>query len=175
MVQVLTEHRIARLDGSDADLAVRFGRGRWPGADAQLLMRERMSAVAAPKLARALRGRKPAAMLGETLLHDSDTQHWRAWCRHAGIPYRPRGGERRFDDYDLVLAAAEAGLGVAIARCPLASPALESGRLVRLDGPAFIGTNAHYLVTRHDETRHAVRRLGRELMALAAPDQTGGG
>ena len=167
MLQVVTEHRIASLDGNDADLAIRFGSGRWSGTEARLLMKERLFAVAAPKLAKALRGRSLAATLSETLIHDSDTQQWRRWCEHAEVTYRPRGGERRFDDYDLVLAAAEAGLGVAIARWPLAAAALDSGRLVRMDGPEFTGTKAHYIVTRSGETRSAVRQLVSELTAMS--------
>ena len=167
MLQVVTEHRIASLDGSDADLAIRFGSGRWSGTEVRLLMKERLFAVAAPKLAKALRGRSLAATLSETLIHDSDTQQWRRWCEHAEVTYRPRGGERRFDDYDLVLAAAEAGLGVAIARWPLAAAALDSGRLVRMDGPEFTGTKAHYIVTRSGETRSAVRQLVSELTAMS--------
>ena len=168
-LQVIPEHRIANLDGSDADLAIRFGAGSWPGTEARLLMRERLFAVAEPKLARALRAQEPAATLEQVLLHDSDTQHWRMWCKVAAIPYRPRGGERRFDDYDLVLAAAEAGLGVAIARWPLAAAALDSGRLVRLHGPEFPGAKAHYIVTRSGEVRTTIRQLRDGLLALAAP------
>jgi DNA-binding transcriptional LysR family regulator len=167
MLQILPEHRMANLDSSDADLAIRFGGGRWSGTDTQLLMKERLFAVAAPKLAKALRGQQPAALLDQTLLHDSDTQHWRAWCAQAGIAYRPRQGERRFDDYDLVLATAEAGLGVAIGRWPLVKAALDAGRLIRLEGPEFIGKKAHHVVTRNGETRLAVLELTRVLMTMA--------
>lgn len=166
MLQVLPEHRIANLDGSDADLAIRFGGGRWPGTDAQLLMKERLFAVAAPKLAKTLRNQPLTAILDETLLHDSDAQHWRSWCAQAGVAYRPRGGERRFDDYDLVLATAEAGLGIAIARWPLAKDALDAGRLVRIAAAEFAGKKAHYVVTRNGETRLAVRQLTSVLMGM---------
>ena len=168
MLQVLTEHRVAHLDGNDVDVAIRFGDGRWPGTDAQLLMKERLFAVAASKLAKTLRGRDPTAIMTETLLHDSDTQQWRTWCKHAGIPYKPRNGERRFDDYDLVLSAAETGLGVAIARWPLASAALNAKRLVRMGGPEFPGNKAHYIVTRNGEVRLVVHRLVEELKKQAA-------
>jgi LysR family glycine cleavage system transcriptional activator len=172
LLQVVTEHRMANLDGSDADLAIRFGTGHSPRTEARLLMQERLFAVVAPKLARALRGKDPAAILSEPLLHDSDTQHWRMWCKHTGIAYRPRGGERRFDDYDLVLAAAEAGLGVAIARWPLAAAALDSGRLVRIGGPEFTGTKAHYIITRSGEARAVIRQLSDALMDFVGSDQT---
>lgn len=167
-LQVVAEHRLARLDANDTDLAIRLGNGRWTGTDARLLMRERLFAVAAPSLAMALRGKTTASVVRETLLHDSDAQHWRAWCKQSGVPYRPRGGERRFDDYDLVLSAAEAGLGVAIARWPLAAAALNSGRLVRIDDREFAGLKAHYIVTRSGDTRAAVHRLAARLSTMAA-------
>jgi DNA-binding transcriptional LysR family regulator len=166
-IQLLVEHRVASLDGGEADLAIRYGRGRWAGVDALPLLEEKLFAVASPRIAKALRARGVAATLGETLLHDTDTRHWRQWCEHAGIAYRPRTGERRFDDYDLVLSAAEADLGVAIARWPLAQDAIESGRLVRLAGPEWPGAKAHYLVMRSGETRSAVRRLADALVAHA--------
>jgi LysR family glycine cleavage system transcriptional activator len=172
VLQVVAEHRIANLDGSDTDLAIRFGSGRSPGTEARLLIKERLFAVAAPKLARSLHGKGPAATLAQTLLHDSDAQHWRMWCKQAGSAYRPRGGERRFDDYDLVLAAAEQGLGVAIARWPLAAAALDSGRLVRIGGPEFPGMKAHYIVTRSAEARAAIHQLSDALMSLVEPEQT---
>jgi LysR family transcriptional regulator, glycine cleavage system transcriptional activator len=168
LLLVIPEHRIANLDSGDADLAIRFGSAHLPGTQARSLMTERLFAVAAPDVAKALRGKGPAAVLGEPLLHDSDTQHWRAWCKHAGIAYRPRGGERRFDDYDLVLAGAEAGLGVAIARWPLAAGTLDSGRLVRLGGPEWAGTKAHYIVTRSAEPRAVIQQLSDALMDLVA-------
>jgi DNA-binding transcriptional LysR family regulator len=166
-IRLLVEHRVASLEGGEADLAIRYGRGRWAGVESTLLLAERAFAVAAPAVARALRGRGPEAVLDELLLHDSDTRLWRAWCDGAGLRYRPRGGERRFDDYDLLLAAAEGGLGVAIARWPLAAAALEAGRLVRLHGPEFDAPKAHYLVSRSGETRRDVRALADALLAQA--------
>jgi len=170
ILQVLAEHRMAQFDGGDADLAIRYGAGRWPGTESHLLMRERLFAVAAPKLARTLSGRSPSALMRETLLHDSDADHWRSWCKHAQISYRSRGNEHRFDDYDLVLAAAEEGLGLAIARWPLVSEILKAGRLVRVGDVEFPGSKAHYLVMRDGEPRLPVRRLASALLAQAEID-----
>lgn len=166
-IRLLVEHRVTRLD-EDADLAVRYGRGRWTGVESTLLFAERAFAVAAPHIAGALRRRTPGAVLDQLLLHDSDSSLWRDWCEASGTPYRPRGGERRFDDYDLLVAAAEGGLGVAIARWPLVEDALASGRLVRLPGAEFIPAKAHYVVTRHGESRRSVRDLAAALRRLAS-------
>ncbi len=81
-LQVVAEHRLAGLDGNDTDLAIRFGNGRWAGTDArlQMLMRERLFAVATPTLAKVLHlDKATAAILRETLLHDSG-------CYSIGVP-----------------------------------------------------------------------------------------
>jgi len=51
LLHVIPEHRIANLDAGDADLAIRFGSVHMPGTEARLLMKERLFAVATPKLA----------------------------------------------------------------------------------------------------------------------------
>jgi DNA-binding transcriptional LysR family regulator len=71
-----------------------------------------------------------------------------------------------------VLAAAESGVGIALARWPLAAASLQSGRLVRIAGPEIASPNAHYVVTRHGETRSAVLRLAERLIAQAASQVT---
>lgn len=164
-IRLLAEHRIASLDRREADIAVRFGTGQWPGTDAQPLMAETRFAVAAPALAAGLR--EPAGVLDHPLLHDGDGGDWREWCRDADLPFRPAKGDRRFDDYDLVLAAAEASLGVAIARRPLADDALAAGRLVALPGPTLARAERHFVVTRSGEARTHVLRLRDRLLDLA--------
>ena len=107
-------------------MAIRYGAGAWPDwrttADAR-----KPVPVAAADIAQRLGPQAPAERIAyEPLLHDSDTAQ--------GVPaaelrqrYRPHARDRRFEDYDLVLAAAEAGLGVALLRAPLAASALASG------------------------------------------------
>ena len=75
----------------------------------------------------------PERILDYPLVHDSDASGWRAWFAAQGMDYRPRPQDRRFEDYNLVLDAAAYGLGVALARPPLAGEALRSGRVVAVD------------------------------------------
>ena len=92
-------------------------------------------------------------------------------CGGSGLASRrsriARAGELRFEDYDLALSAAEAGLGVALARAPLAADALRAGRLVRLPGPAFSNPKSMYVVTRPGETRREVRLFVDRMTRLA--------
>lgn len=168
-VEVLMDHRPTDLDAQEADLAVRYGRGWWEGLDARLLFGETLRPVAAPALAAALGDdAAPEALLRQPLLHDSDVSHWRAWLAGADVRYRPRWQDRRFEDYDSVLVAAEAGLGVALLRAPLAESAVANGRLAYVAPRAEPNPAAHYACLRAGETRAAVIELADRLLALAA-------
>jgi LysR family glycine cleavage system transcriptional activator len=65
------------------------------------------------------------------LLHD-ERQPWSLWFKAVGLDYRDARQRPRYGDQTLLLAAAIAGLGVALARASLVAADLESGRLVRL-------------------------------------------
>lgn len=169
IIGLTAEHRMAPLDAREADLAIRAGGGNWSGVRSDLLFEEReLYPVASPKMAQRLEGATPAELMNATLLHNGDAGDWKRWFRGAGVnSYRPKGGERRFDDYDLTLEAAAVGLGVALGRDPLSSEAVESGRVVRLDGPTVPGRRGHYLVSRLGENRQAVLKLAQRIRALA--------
>jgi LysR family glycine cleavage system transcriptional activator len=165
-VQVRTEHRIVEL-GTEADIAIRFGAGRWRGAQAHVLFGETTFPVAAPAVAKRLSGKLPESLIKECLIHDSDGSDWRAWLKAAGITSSPSGLERTFVDHDLAMQAAQQGLGVALARTPLATGALKEAKLVRLAGPAMSSERGHYVVTRQDEDRKTVLRLVQRLRTCA--------
>lgn len=160
-VELVIEHRLGDLAGGGADVALRYGPGEWPGLKARLLFEERLFPAAAPDLAARLRG---GDLASAPLLHDSDTSQWRAWLAAEGRAYRPRARDRRFEDYDLVVAAAEAGLGVALARSPLIEERLAAGRLVRLADREIRNPWSHHVVTRADEDRPSVLALAEELL-----------
>jgi len=168
-IRIIPEHRPAAIGSRDADLGICYGSGNWPGVHFQLLTRELFFAVAAPSVAQLCAGGDPLSALSLPLLYDT-VNHWRKWCKQLGIPYRPQGGESRYDDHDLVLAAAEAGHGPAMARWPVAAPALASGRLVRLAGPTLESRNGYFVVTHTDEQRPHVLLLADRLLAEGKRD-----
>lgn len=168
-VDVMMDHRPSDLDAQEADVAIRYGRGRWDGLDARLLFRESLRPAASAALAHKLGAdAAPEALLDCALLHDSDISQWRAWLAGAGIRYQPRWQDRRFEDYDSVLAAAEAGLGVALLRLPLAADALKRDTLALVAARAEPNPAAHYLCSRGGEHRAVVVELMRRIEQLAA-------
>src|ERR1700761_8658280 len=128
-IQLDIDHRNADIVSGDADLAIRYGRGNWRHLEVKPFLPEKLYPVAHPALAAQLakqrHKRGDAALLDVPLLHDSDVTGWRAWFDALDTPLKPRAQDLRFEDYTLVLAAAEAGLGVALARVPLADAYLE--------------------------------------------------
>ncbi len=171
-VVVATEHRVAHIDGRDADAAIRFGYGDWTGLECSRLFGEELIAVAAPAIAAQVGG-EPAALLRHTILHDSDTVSWRKWFRLAGTAFRPSAGEQRFDDYDLALAAAAAGVGIALARLPLAESAIKASGLVRCADVVLPTARAHWVVTRTGERRAAVLLFAERLKTLIVAEAVG--
>lgn len=169
-LEVLVEHRLSSLDARESDLVVRYGLGGWPSIRAHLLFDEHLSPVAIPSIARRVgRNASTSVIANEPLLHDSNTGQWRAWLAGGGVRYKPRQVDRRFEDYDLVLAAAEAGLGVALLRRPFAEDWLRSGRLVPLSMRELKNPASHFVGIRRNETRPSVLSLVERFALCAHP------
>lgn len=168
-VELALEHRPTDLDAREADIAIRYGKGAWEGIDARPLMSETLFAVASSELRKKL-GRRPLVkeLLQQPLLHDSDISQWRMLLMRRGVKYRPRWQDRRFEDYDSVLAAAEAGLGLALLRAPLASSWLKDGRLVRVGDDEVENTARHFVCVRAGETGQAILKLRDRLQQMTS-------
>lgn len=80
----------------------------------------------------------------------------------------PRADDRQFEDYDLVLAAAEGSLGLALLRQPLAQGWLDSGRLVPISSQVQPNPQCHYLAHRQGEQRESVLVMADALCRIAA-------
>ena len=113
------------------DMAVRFGPGTWPGLISIKLYDEELVPVCSPELRGGRLPRVPADLLKAPLLHD-ERQPWSIWFEAVGLDYRDTGQRPRYSDSNLLLPAAIAGLGVALARASLVEADLAAGRLVQL-------------------------------------------
>jgi len=148
-VDLVLEHRLADF-GEGAELAIRCGRGPWAGVRATPLWREKSYPIASPSVAARLGDNPDAeAILSWSLIHDSNAEGWRRWLAPDGVEYRPRGQDRRFEDYNLVIDACVQGVGVALARPPLSDAAITSGALVRVS-PRSVDYHVSYHLVRQD-------------------------
>jgi LysR family glycine cleavage system transcriptional activator len=129
---------LADLQAGEADLAIRYGPGPYPGLRAEPLLADEAFPVCAPALARRLR--QPEALRGLPLLHDEVRgAHggWAAWLAAAGVRGVDATRGARFSDARLLLQAAAQGQGVALARSVVAQGELAAGRLARPFGLAL--------------------------------------
>lgn len=172
-LDVLIEHRLADF-GEDNDLAVRCGQGPWAGVRSVALWPERLVPIAGPALARELgEDAGPRELLEHDLLHDSNVLGWRAWLAPHGIGYIPRPRDRRFEDYTVVLEACANGLGIALARLPVAGPYMDAGRVVPVSRTLFDSPIGFHLVRPQDAMKSRAAIATRRILELAGhgPDQ----
>ena len=176
-LSVVVDQRLEEPAAFSSDLAIRSGRGPWPGWDATALMDESLYPVMSPQLWRQSgRPNEPAELARLPLLHDRDPsttwQLWRSRFGPAALDVR-RGA--RFASSDLLLRAAAQGLGVALARARLAQEELASGALLRPFGPRRIELGTAYWIVRPAgrEARSAVNMLVSWLHQEAARHEVG--
>lgn len=161
------DHRQVDLEEEGIDLALRCGRGEVPGRLSLQLFDEWCYPVASPELAKKIGDGDPKRLLNYPLIHDSSATGWRAWFAEQGLDYRPAAHDRRFEDYALVLDAAACGLGIALARPPLAQRDLDAGRVVAVDKRVARNSVSYWLDRPPGKLRGAAVELTRRLAAEA--------
>lgn len=133
------------------DLAVRYGRGRWPNVDSISLLDNEVFPVCAPSY---LKGkeplRRPQDLFKETLLHlvehDRNWVTWDAWFKAVGAEGAPMGRGIEFDNYLVLVQAALNGQGIALGGGRLAEDFLARGSLVRPIDSVLRSEQAFYLL-----------------------------
>ncbi|QEN87628.1 transcriptional regulator GcvA [Labrys sp. KNU-23] len=154
---------LADLALGEADLAIRYGAGPWPGVEARLLAQEALAPVVSPSLLADGAGLKqPGDLLAHPLLFTRRAAEWQIWAQAVGIDL-DAARIIQLTDYNVVLQAALNGQGVAMGRSRLIEEHLASGRLVRpFDQLVRSAEVAYWLVT------PAGRQQGAPKRALAA-------
>lgn len=142
---------LADFARDEVDLAIRHGRGGWPGVRAERLMPAPVFPVCSPALLAAGPPlHEPADLRHHTLLHEGTADYWREWLIAAGAGEVDVSRGPQFDDAHLTLAAAGAGQGVALTDDALAAAEIAQGRLVRLFTAEIATDNAYWLVYPQD-------------------------
>ena len=149
-VQVQSTAQLADIAGGDADVAVRFGPGRYPGLTVRLLMHDWYYPVCSPAFMQQHDLRTPAALADVPLLRSAD-ESWRPWFHVAGLNLPEPSRGVMFDDSSLMLMAAATGKGVALARHSLVADAVAGGQLLRPFAPVLPSPNSYWLITRPND------------------------
>lgn len=138
--------RIADLDRSDIDIAIRLGDGKWPGVRAQLLLAQEAFPVCAPVIADKLKSIDDLALTC-AITDENAMISWESWFEAAGVKPVSFLKGARFTDPMLCLESAIAGHGVMLGWQLLTADALADGRLVAPFGVRAESGLGYWLVT----------------------------
>jgi LysR family glycine cleavage system transcriptional activator len=151
------------LHAGEADAAIRYGRGRYPGLTTRLLFTDSFAPVCSPRL----RLRGPKDLPGATLIHFEwrpatskfGVPTWAAWNRQAGIQRFDVDAGITFNDESSAIQATIAGQGVALLSLALVAAELASGALIQPFGPVLEGWRYDFVLPTGAEDRPAVAVL----------------
>ncbi|MFD2207711.1 LysR substrate-binding domain-containing protein [Kiloniella antarctica] len=132
-VRLDTASYIIDFAREEFDLAIRAGKGDWPGLEKHLLIPAEFSPMLSPELADSVGGIKQPSDLFKLPFIDPGDPWWKIWFDAMETPSdelncRPRN---RMGTQILEAKAAEAGQGVAVLTPVFYREALNSGRLIQ--------------------------------------------
>ena len=147
-VRLLANDEVMDFAQDNVDLAIRYGRGQYPGLAAERLMGDDYAPVASPAL---LKGRyplkKPADLRHHVLLHEEGTEvDWRMWLAAAGVEGVDASRGPIFSHSTMATQAAIRGEGVTLGRTAIIEEELAAGQLVRLFDLRLKAEMAYYIV-----------------------------
>jgi DNA-binding transcriptional LysR family regulator len=146
LLRIDASAQLADLDRSDIDIAVRLGKGNWPGLSAELLLEQEIFPVCAPPVAATLKTVEDLA--GTWAITDESSMiTWDSWFEAAGVAPVTIPAGATFTDPLLCLESVIAGHGVMLAWQLLAADALADGRLVAPFGIRAASGLGYWLVT----------------------------
>lgn len=156
------------LEAGEADAAIRYGLGRYPGLTAVPLIADQFAPVCSPRLNLRSAGDLSTAVLihfdWKFATAKRSMPSWRLWAAKANlIDFDPDSGVG-FNDESAAIQAAIAGQGVALLSLALVAPELASGALVQPFGPKLEGRRYDLVFPTGGETRPAVAALRRWVM-----------
>lgn len=127
-LRISTNNNRVDLAGEALDYAIRFGDGAWHGTHAEPLLAAPLAPLCTPAIAARLK--TPADLLSERLLRSYRADEWGQWFGAAGLAAPVLRGPI-FDSSALMVAAAAAGQGIALAPPVMFTRELASDRLVQ--------------------------------------------
>jgi len=144
-----------RRDG--VDVAIRFGKGDYPGCRVDKLFSVSAIPLCSPALMQGEHPlRSPEDLRFYTLLHD-DTKYegrpdWKSWLKAAHVKNVDASRGQHFNHGNLAINAAVDGQGVVLSMKSLASDDIAAGRLVVPFDIALPLEYAYYLITLEDSS-----------------------
>jgi LysR family glycine cleavage system transcriptional activator len=140
-----TSRELVDFSRSTNHIAIRFGRGNYPNLHCEKLLDDWLVPVASPGLIKQYGMIERGAALGKYPLLESGDEPWSVWAQAAeAAAWHSRGPS--IGDSAGLLAAAEEGLGYALARWTVVARSLQKGTLQLAGNGAIPYGFSHYFV-----------------------------
>jgi LysR family glycine cleavage system transcriptional activator len=140
-----TSRDLVDFSRSTTHIAIRFGRGDYPNLHSEKLLDDWLVPVASPELIKQFGMIERGATLSKYPLLESDDVSWRVWAQ-ADEESAWNSRTPSIADSAGILAAAEEGLGYALARWTLVTRALQKGTLKLAGNRALPYSSSYYFV-----------------------------
>ena len=132
------------FSSSEADVAIHFGTGAWPGAQCVRLMGESAIPVGSPSLLAGIP--EDERLLRLPLMHNTTrSTAWLQLFAQLGLPAASALRGPRFDHFYMMIQAAVSGLGLALLPHFLVENELQSGALARVIPASVENEKAYWL------------------------------
>ena len=167
-LRIHASHEPVALDGVTADIAIRYGDGRWPGLVAEKLFDNAFIPACSPLL-----GLHDVAELPQhSLIHFrnqaavSSPIDWSLWQKQARVPGLDVSAGLVFSDETHAVSAAIGAQGVALMSRQLIEDELREGRLVQPFGPELEGKPFFLVYPESRRDDPAIRAVREWVMAV---------
>lgn len=165
-LSLLPDQRLVDLAAERIDLGIRYGRGHWPGVEAELLTPTRFVVFGAPSLVGAAESLTPAEMARYPWIIQSGWPEQQAWMRSLGLD--PEKLEiHEVPTEGLALSAARQGYGLYVELSTLFDDEHTAGRLRAVYQSQGADATSYWLVTRPGPKKPELKILLRWLKSVA--------
>lgn len=127
---ILSTYQVVDLQAGEADLALRYGDGRWEAVEAEPILEFAVSPVCSPALKDEIAGLSPAEALATQTIIREDSVDWKLWLEAAGVDGFEPSRQLRFVDYSMAVSAAASGQGILLGYSGYVDTEVAAGLLV---------------------------------------------
>ncbi|WP_417676745.1 LysR substrate-binding domain-containing protein [Pseudodonghicola sp.] len=154
------------------DAAIFYGPAPWPGGLSDRLFGEEMAVISAPGM---VQPGDTGALDRLTLLHHrARPRDWQTWLEQGGLTTVNAYRGNRFEQFDMIIRAAQTGLGLGLVPLFMAQEGLAAGRLEQPFPRVMTNGSAYYLISPERKRGGAALAAFRDWI-LAEASQTASG
>lgn len=156
-LSIRSDNQLSDIHGGEADVAIRFGMGHYPGLHSEFFLSDSATILVATGLLESSKDTDNRHLLLHSTLLDDDSisaaepwMSWTPWLREAGVKTESLQRRIRFSDSAMTVNACLSGAGLCIGRLSLVLDALRRRQLTPLL-PWRSTEFAHHIVYRESD------------------------